>query len=304
LGDFSQIAYFVDEYPYASIYSASMQDTIHSQILIALLIALRPLARVLLRAGIGHREFNEVSKAAFVDVATKDYGLRGRPTNISRVAVMTGLTRKEVRRIRDKNESGENIGGTRGTPMGVLLHQWYTEPDFLNPDGTPLDLPFDGSNNSFSELVRRFGGDIPPGAMRTELVRIGVVEELINGRLRPLKRNVSKNEMHDRLIDGLTVVIYPALVALVNNTDNESSSPTWVMRTASTSRVRENDVPRVRRISSDRLTDFVESIIDDLFVAYETLHDDDLTESSDKSVGVGVFYFEEKKSESHFFDKT
>jgi len=281
-----------------------MQDTIHSQILIALLIALRPLARVLLRAGIGHREFNEVSKAAFVDVATKDYGLRGRPTNISRVAVMTGLTRKEVRRIRDKNESGENIGGTRGTPMGVLLHQWYTEPDFLNPDGTPLDLPFDGSNNSFSELVRRFGGDIPPGAMRTELVRIGVVEELINGRLRPLKRNVSKNEMHDRLIDGLTVVIYPALVALVNNTDNESSSPTWVMRTASTSRVRENDVPRVRRISSDRLTDFVESIIDDLFVAYETLHDDDLTESSDKSVGVGVFYFEEKKSESHFFDKT
>ena len=304
MGDFSQIAYFVDEYPYASIYSASMQDTIHSQILIALLIALRPLARVLLRAGIGHREFNEVSKAAFVDVATKDYGLRGRPTNISRVAVMTGLTRKEVRRIRDKNESGENIGGTRGTPMGVLLHQWYTEPDFLNPDGTPLDLPFDGSNNSFSELVRRFGGDIPPGAMRTELVRIGVVEELINGRLRPLKRNVSKNEMHDRLIDGLTVVIYPALVALANNTDNESSSPTWVMRTASTSRVRENDVPRVRRISSDRLTDFVESIIDDLFVAYETLHDDDLTESSDKSVGVGVFYFEEKKSESHFFDKT
>lgn len=303
MGDFSQIAYFVDEYPYASIYSGSMQDTIHSQILIALLIALRPLARVLLRAGIGHREFNEVSKAAFVDVATKDYGLRGRPTNISRVAVMTGLTRKEVRRIRDKNESGENIGGTRGTPMGVLLHQWYTEPDFLNPDGTPLDLPFDGSNNSFSELVRRFGGDIPPGAMRTELVRIGVVEELINGRLRPLKRNVSKNEMHDRLIDGLTVVIYPALVALANNTDNESSSPTWVMRTASTSRVRENDVPRVRRIGSDRLTDFVESI-DDLFVAYETLHDDDLTESSDKSVGVGVFYFEEKKSESHFFDKT
>ena len=62
-------------------------------------------------------------------------------------------------------------------------------------------------------------------------------------------------------------------------------------------------MPRVRRIGSDRLTDFVESI-DDLFVAYETLHDDDLTESSDKSVGVGVFYFEEKKSESHFFDKT
>ena len=62
-----------------------MQDTIQRQILEALLIAIRPLARALLRAGIGYREFAEISKTAFVDIATKDYGLRGRPTNISRV---------------------------------------------------------------------------------------------------------------------------------------------------------------------------------------------------------------------------
>ncbi|MFQ5549243.1 MAG: DUF6502 family protein, partial [Woeseia sp.] len=70
-----------------------MQDKIQRQILDALLVAIRPLARALLRVGIGYREFAEISKAAFVDIATKDYGLRGRPTNISRVAVMTGLTR-------------------------------------------------------------------------------------------------------------------------------------------------------------------------------------------------------------------
>jgi len=280
-----------------------MQDSVQRQILNALLITLRPLARILLRAGVGHREFNEISKAAFVDVATKDYGLRGRPTNISRVAVMTGLTRKEVRRIRDKNEAGESASGTRAAPMGLLLHRWYTESDFLNEDGTPREIPFDGEKRSFSELVRRYGGDIPPGAMRTELKRIGAIEEVSNGKLRPLKRNISNRDLHNRLIDGLTVIIYPALVALANNTDDENTGPTWVMRTASTSRVRENDVPRVRRIGTDRLTEFVESI-DDLFVAYETLHDDDLSESSDKSVGVGVFYFEEKKSDSMFFDRT
>ena len=279
-----------------------MQDTIQRQILNALLIALRPLARALLRAGIGYREFNEIAKSAFVDVATKDYGLRGRPTNISRVAVMTGLTRKEVRRLRDKNEAGEETNIGRRTPMGVVLHRWYTESEFLGGDGRPNDLTFDAGTNSFSDLVRRFGGDIPPGAMRTELKRIGAIVETEEGKLRAVKRNVSRTDIHERLIDGLSLVIYPALLSLANNTDLDRSGDTWIMRTAATSRVRATDSARVRRISSDRLVEFVESI-DDLFAAYETLHDDDKSDSSDRSLGVGVFYFEELKSESHFYSE-
>ena len=73
---------------------AAMQDRIQQEILRGMLLVLRPMARILLRFGIGFKEFNEVAKAAFVDVASADFGIRGRPTNISRVAVMTGLTRK------------------------------------------------------------------------------------------------------------------------------------------------------------------------------------------------------------------
>ena len=279
-----------------------MQDTIQRQILSALLIALRPLARALLRAGIGHREFNEISKSAYVDVATKDFGLRGRPTNISRVAVMTGLTRKEVRRLRNKVEAGEETEVGRTTPMGVVLHRWYTESEFLSADGEPKELKFDNGPSSFSDLVRKYGGDIPPGAMRTELKRINAVVEGEDGSLRAIKRNVSRQEVHERLIDGLSIVIYPAILALANNTNAENPESTWIMRTAATSRVRDRDLSRVRRIGSDRLVEFVESI-DDLFAAYETLHDDDPTGSSDKSIGIGVFYFEEEKTDSYFYDK-
>ena len=109
-----------------------MQNTMQRQILNALLVALRPLARALLRAGIGYREFAEISKSAFVDIATRDYGLRGRPTNISRVAVMTGLTRKEVRRLRDKSEAGEETATVRSTPMSTILHRWFIEDEFLD----------------------------------------------------------------------------------------------------------------------------------------------------------------------------
>ena len=94
-----------------------MQDDIQRQILDAFFVILRPIAKILLRCGIGFREFAEVSKAAFVDVASSEYGLRGRPTNISRVAVMSGLTRKEVRRIRNKIESGEHAVAVKSTPL-------------------------------------------------------------------------------------------------------------------------------------------------------------------------------------------
>ena len=101
--------HFVDGKDWPLLYSASMNNNSKSAPLLALLKALMPIARLLMKCGVGYREFAEIAKCAFVDVATQDYGLRGRPTNISRVAVMTGLTRKEVKRLRDKIQAGAQI---------------------------------------------------------------------------------------------------------------------------------------------------------------------------------------------------
>jgi len=104
-----------------------MSDDIQRQILGAFLVVLKPIARILLRFGIGFREFSEIAKTAFVDVASTDFGIRGRPTNISRVAVMTGLTRKEVRRLRDKISEGEHTVVVKPTPMWDILHYWHAD---------------------------------------------------------------------------------------------------------------------------------------------------------------------------------
>lgn len=278
-----------------------MQDTtIQRQILSALLVALRPLARALLRAGIGYREFEEISKTAFVDIATKDYGLRGRPTNISRVAVMTGMTRKEVRRLREKSQAGNETLVVKTTPMAAVLHRWYTESDFVSNAGKPRDLSFDGEGATFSSLVRKFGGDIPPGAMRTELLRIEAIEQLPDGNLRVLKRNVSSLGFHDRIVNVLTNQLYPATLAVAHNTLHEDPADRWIQRSVSTSFVRDNDLQRVRRISADRLDEFTTSI-DDLFAAYETLYEKDENLEPEHAVGIGVFYFEEDKKESDIF---
>ena len=263
-------------------------------------MVLRPIARALLRAGVGYREFAEISKTAFVDVAGRDYGLRGRPTNISRVAVMTGLTRKEVRRIRDKTQEGRTTALEKLTPMGQVLHRWHTEPEFLSKDGEPVDLPFAGEGASFSNLVKKYGGDIPPGAMRTELKRIEAIEEVGEGRLRVVKRGVVGLKGHDRLISGLAHVVYPAALALAHNISTKDDSDLWAHRSASTQFVRNSDLQRIRRVSSDRANAFVESV-DDFLAAYETLYDVDAETDAGTAVGIGVFYFEEDKKESDVF---
>jgi hypothetical protein len=264
------------------------------------LVALRPLARALLRVGIGYREFAEIAKTSFVDIATKDYGLRGRPTNISRVAVMTGLTRKEVRRIRNKMEAGQASVVLRFPPMTELLHRWYTENEFVDDQGLPRPLPFDGSGITFSELVRRYGGDIPPGAMRTELKRIDAIKENKAGMLVALRRNTTGADVYERFVKSLTISVYPAALTLAHNTNAANIQNTWVQRAAATKYIREEDLSRIRRVSSDRLAEFIESI-DDLFAAYESLYKRDESDSPAKAVGIAVTYFEEDASNSDFF---
>ncbi len=112
-----------------------MSDKMKQRVLDAFLLVMRPIVRILLRYGIGYREFAEIAKTAFVDIASSDFGIRGRPTNISRVAVMTGLTRKETRRIRDRIAKGESTIQVKTTPFSEVLHQWHAQPEFTDAAG-------------------------------------------------------------------------------------------------------------------------------------------------------------------------
>lgn len=168
---------------------------------------LLPMVRLLLRTGIGFKEFAKIAKLAFVQAATDDYGIRGRPTNISRVAVMTGLTRKEVKAIRDKGwseaEREDDDWWENNFPPSDLLHFWHTDPDFLNDDGTPKILPFSKPFPSFADLTRRYAGDIPPGAMRVELKRSGAIQENEAGVLVPLKRHCVPYELDEKFVQTI-----------------------------------------------------------------------------------------------------
>lgn len=279
-----------------------MQNDSQRKIHSAILLVLRPIARALLAGGIGYREFSEITKKAFVDVATQDFGIRGRPTNISRVAVMTGLTRKEVRRIRKATDEYPSHIDVKDTPIAQILHRWHTDSEFLKDNGEPRSLVYDKGRGSFASLVKKYGGDVPPGAMRTELERIDAIETLEDQTIRPTTRITYNVDLHDKLVGGLTKILYPASLNLVHNLRRSVDTDWWANMLTHTNYIKSSDRGRFMRISNDRIKEFAKSV-DDLQSGFEAAYnvDQDGEPSDSRTVGVGVFYFEEDKSDTNFF---
>jgi hypothetical protein len=72
-----------------------------------------------------------------------------------------------------------------------LIDVWASDPRYQTESGTPKTLPIetrDKGQPTFSELVRRVGGDIPPRALLDELVRVGSVELQATRTVRLLQR--------------------------------------------------------------------------------------------------------------------
>jgi uncharacterized protein DUF6502 len=167
-----------------------MTDAVRFGLLSAYRKLMQPLVRILVRNGVSFGEFSELLKNVFVEVAERDLSLPGRRTSQSRIAILTGLTRKEVAKQKAILDRGEalNIVSNLNRVTRVLVG-WHADPDFTGPYGMPLELPFESENSaSFVSLVRKHSGDMAPRAMLDELLRIGAVERLTTGSYKVVMR--------------------------------------------------------------------------------------------------------------------
>jgi hypothetical protein len=205
---------------------------------------------------------------------------------------MTGLTRKEVKRLRDKLGSGDTIIAVKTTPLADVLHHWHAQPEFTNSSGEPRALSFTGGNDSFAELVRKYGGDVPAGAMRTEMKRVGAIVEDESGQLRATSRGFRPGSQHENLLTLLVHGAYSILSNIAHNTDSERDDESWAHRIAFTTSLQDGDNRQLRRITKDRIKEFSESI-DDIFMTYEALQNAGTESQEHDAIAVGVFYFEE-----------
>ena len=255
----------------------------------AFLAVLKPLARLFLRYGRGIREFTELAKTAFVEVASEDYGVGGRPTNASRVAAMTGVTRREVRRLRAKIANGGGSSVEHRTPVRDVVSAWRTDPEFLDEAGKPAVLPLGGARGSFQVLVKRYSGDIPPGAMRKELERTAGVEA-VGDALRLPDAAPGDPTRERALAAELLAGPCPLLNAVARNHMVGAPDEAWPIEFLHSGPIRQSDVERMRKIVSSRLRATAANVAE-LLEAYAALQENEVDEPT-VSIAAGVFYTE------------
>jgi hypothetical protein len=113
----------------------------------------------------------------FVEVAEKDLAAPGQRQTDSRIALVTGINRKEVKRIRSSEGSGMEAPRVFSMNHATsLISRWLSDPKTTDRKGRPRALPYQAARGpSFMRLARAVTGDLAPGVLLEELVRSGAV---------------------------------------------------------------------------------------------------------------------------------
>jgi len=147
------------------------------QLLYALRRVLRPVVRVLIRAGIRFDEFAELARGVFVETAIRD-GLDNVsiPTR-ARVSVVTGISKQQVDYYVDNKDAIPSAKPTLASIMVEVLQKWHTDPQYVGPYGIPLELEFEPGlgGRCFRTLVGLVDEAVSPGIVLEELLRVGSV---------------------------------------------------------------------------------------------------------------------------------
>ncbi len=138
---------------------------------------LRPLVKRLLAAGVPFGRVEARLRELFVEVAENELTLPGRRQTDSRVALVTGINRKEVRRIRSADKSTAPPSSFSMNHAASLISRWRTDPQTSDRSGRPRPLPYQAARGpTFMKLARKVTGDLAPRILLDELVRSGAAE--------------------------------------------------------------------------------------------------------------------------------
>lgn len=237
-------------------------ESLRQPTLLACRRALRPIARWMLRAGVTWKEFADISRRVFVAAATEEFGIKGRPTNVSRVALMTGLTRREVRLQRERLGAGDADPPDPVHHATRVLSGWHQDADFLDAQGKPLTLPEDGPAPSFQALLKRHAGDIPPVALGKELLRAGAVERREDGTYRARSRIYIPQNFDPVAVTRSGDVVADLATTVEFNLSRPPKSPSRIERRAHNARMDPNDIPAFRKLLEGEAQRLLERIDD------------------------------------------
>ena len=279
-----------------------MPNSVKAGLSAAFRVMLRPLVRILLRHGISFAEFADIVKAVYVEIAVTEFKVEGKRGTKSRIAVITGLTRKEVSRVIEI--AGAETEGARSNLNRVarVLAGWHTDPDFIGPYGMPLEIRYEEGGISavtFSALVRRYSGDMSPRSMLDELMRVGAVIETEPGWLKVLRRVYEPQALALDSFERVGEVVKNFIDTVDFNLQKDESGISRFERIVySPEGIRNEDMDRFNKFIRERCQALLEEI--DNWIAQLDLPEGAEQEGVTHS-GVGIYHYIERPNEKRSF---
>lgn len=268
-----------------------MDESSQKPLFAAILRMLRPLVRILLMHGVPYGVFTDLAKTIYVDVADKEFRIKNRKQTDSRISVLTGLSRKEIKRVKQLPSPDDHLNNERYNRAARVIAAWRREPDFLNADGEPSPLSLEeGPDATFHELVKRFSGDVPSRAILDELLRVGAVERRKDGGISLLANAyIPETEDADKLhILGTDTAL---LISTISHNLQPNDVGPFFQRKVSYNNLPDEALPAFREISAVKAQSLLVNL--DKWLAR---HDRDANPKAEGSgrnqAGLGIYYFE------------
>jgi hypothetical protein len=268
----------------------------HRQILAAALHKLlHPLVRVLLRSGIPYGLFADIVKHVYIEVADDEFKIPGRKQTVSRVSVITGLSRKEISRVKELANADVAELADRYNRAARVISGWVRDSRFRDDQGEPVALGLEGQGATFTQLVKDFSGDVPPRAILDELINVGAVESLDDGRIRLVSRAyVPRDSKADKL--GILGTDVAQLIATIDHNVHQTEAEPRFQRKVSYDNLPEEALEELRQMSGTAAQALLEKI-DRWLQTQDRDSNPNVRGTGRKRSGLGIYYFEEDYKE-------
>jgi hypothetical protein len=159
------------------------------QLLYALRQVLRPIVRILIRAGIRFDELSELARSVYIESAIRGGVDRADTPTRERIALATGVTPQQVDYYIENERELPPAEPTFRHVVTEVLHKWTTHPRYLGADGMPAELEFDApSGSSFTDLVSMVDPNANSSEILDELMRAGSATQTSEKHIRAVSR--------------------------------------------------------------------------------------------------------------------
>ena len=253
---------------------------------------LRPLIKVLMRNEFTHAELTELVRQTYVEVAYDAFSIPEQKMTYSRAAVLTGLSRKEVVRLRGNIIKNESLAKQTPNRAMRVVHGWLSDHVFMDDNRKPKVLKLKGEPASFAELVAKYSGDITYGAVLDELNRIGITMQPDADSVQLLNKGYVPQQDEMEKIRIMSVCVSDLFGTAVHNIDANENDIRF-QRQLVYSGIEESLAEKFHDIGSEKAM----ALFDTLNEFLSTERDKTPTEKrrSGKRVGLGIYYFEGEK---------